>query len=182
MHHYDAYGLNVRSHIPLRFVRARKRLTWDVDIRLGRTPEALPEAELRRGIWQASAGDFLLRAKGVARYRVTGGRRIVGEPEHGADPAMVEAILAGSAMAALLQQRGVVTLHASAVQTSAGAVLFAGHSGSGKSSLLAALVARGYTMLADDVVGIVLDARGRPVVLSAHPGCRLWAPAMDLLD
>ena len=76
--------------------------------------------------------------------------------------------------AALLQQRGVMTLHASAIETQAGAVLFAGPSGIGKSSLAAALVERGNTMLADDVTGVVLDAAGRPVALSAFPVARQY--------
>ena len=65
--------------------------------------------------------------------------------------------------AALLQQRGVVTPHAGAIGAGAGAVLFADRSGSGKSSLIAALVKRGYAMLADNVTGVVLDGGGRPV-------------------
>ena len=182
VNHYAAYGLRVRSEIPLPFVSAHPPGgQWDVEVRLGRTPETLPAAQLRHGIWEASPGDFLLRVRGTARYRVTDGREIVVEPHDDADPGDVRAFLVGSAMAALLQQRGIVTLHASAVQTPAGAALFAGPSGIGKSTLLAALVKRGHTMLADDVAGVVLDARNRPVVLSAYPGVRLWTPAMSRL-
>lgn len=178
---YEAYGLRMWSEVPLRFMPTSSRDDPDVEVRLGRTPEALPNAERRLEAWEASATGFLLRGNGVARYLVTDGRTIVVEPAGGANPALVEAFLAGSVMAALLQQRGVVTLHASAVQTHDGAVLFAGPSGSGKSTLLAALVARGYPMLADDVVGVVLDEHDRPIALRAYPRCRLWTPSLRRL-
>ena len=85
--------------------------------------------------------------------------------------------LAGTVWAALLLQRGIVPFHASAVEFEAGAVLFLGRSGAGKSSLLGALLKRGRAMLADDVAGVVLDAGGRPVALPAYPACgcvRTW--------
>lgn len=183
MFHYCAYGLRIQSESPLPLGPALHpaHAQCDVAVRFGPTPETLPEAKLRRGIWEAAPGDFLLRVKGVARYRVTDSREIVVDPDDDADPGEVEVFLVGSVMAALLQQRGIVTLHASAVQTPAGAVLFTGPSGSGKSTLLAALVQRGHAMLVDDVAGIVLDARGRPEVLSAYPVVRLWRPVIDRL-
>ena len=179
---YRAYGLWVRSPIPLPFVPvpvppAREP---DVTVRIGATPEALPAPADERGLWEAAPGAFLMNVPGVARCLVTGGRDILVEP-HGGNDHGAGVFLTGSMFSALLQQRGVTTFHASAIETDSGAVLFAGRSGSGKSSLLAALVERGYPMLADDVAGVVLDAGGHPVVLSAFPHMRLWANALDEL-
>jgi hypothetical protein len=61
-------------------------------------------------------------------------------------------------------------------------VLFAGHSGDGKSTLAAALMKRGYAMLADDVTGITLDGNGIPTALPAFPCSRLWADVAIKLD
>ena len=108
------------------------------------------------------------------------GREIVVEPTGGGE-AEVRTPLVGSALGACLRQRGILTLHASAVETRAGAVLFPGHSGSGKSTLLAALLERGYAMLADDVTGIRVDARGRAVALSAFPAVKLRPEVVDAL-
>lgn len=151
---------------------------WDVRLRSGRVPDALPAPRTSFGPWEAAPGDFLLRVAGVGRFRVTGGKEIVVDPEDGVNRATVSYVT-GSVLGACLQQRGILTLHASAVESSGGAVLFAGRSGIGKSTLLAALIDRGFAMLNDDVAGIVLDAEGRPLALSGYPTVRLWARAMD---
>jgi hypothetical protein len=79
----------------------------------------------------------------------------------------------GPVFALLLHQRGQFVLHASAVESAGGAVVFAGRSGWGKSTLAAALHARGCGMLSDDVTAISLGA-GHPTVLPGFPQFKLW--------
>ena len=177
---YCAYGLRIRSEITAPFVAGFAPGAPDVTIRYGAVPEALPAPGERWGLWESAPGVFMLNVDGVARYLVSEGCDIVVERTGGSESA-VRAFLLGSVLAACLQQRGILTLHASAIETPAGAVLFAGVSGIGKSSLLAALVERGYAMLADDVTGVVLGAGGRPTALSAFPCVRLWGDAVDEL-
>ncbi len=181
LHHYTAYGLRVQSPIALPFVPSPSAPAHepDVVIRVGAVPAALPTPVDKTRLWESTPGAFLLNVDGVARYLVTEGRNILVEPRGGDQD--VSVFLTGSVFAALLQQRGVVTLHASAIETRAGAVLFLGPSGSGKSSLLATTLQRGHAMLADDVTGVVLDPGGRPTALSAFPTVRLWADALDEL-
>ena len=181
VHHCSAYGLHIRSEIPLPFGSAAREAEPDVTIRVGATPEALAPSADRFGAWQTMPGVYLLGVKGVARYLVTGGREIVVQPTGGSEATKLQDYLVGSVLAACLQQRGVATFHASAIATGAGAVLFAGRSGSGKSTLLAALLDHGYPMLADDVTGVVLDSGGRPTALAAFPRVRLCADAVDKL-
>ena len=183
LYDYTAYGLHVRSPFPLPFFAPRSGLPHrepDVTIRIGAAPASLPAPADRHGLWESAPGTFLLDVPGVARYLVTDGRGILVEP-HGGSDREVGVFLTGPVFAALLQQRGVVTFHAGAVGIGAGAVLFAGRPGTGKSSLIAALVERGYAMLADDVTGVVLDGDGCPVALPAFPCLRLWANVLDEL-
>ena len=185
-HDYTAYGLHVRSPIALPFAPRPGRPAGapDVAVRFGPTPAALPTPVFVRkkvGIrWEAASGAFLMNVDGVARYLVSDGRDILVELCDGSD-SEIAASLTGPVLAALLQQRGVMPFHASAIETRAGAVLFMGHSGDGKSTLLAALVERGYSMLADDMTGVVLDAAGRPEALAAFPVTRLWPDAVRAL-
>lgn len=185
---YRAYGLHLRSAVPLPFhpllgPSESAPSAPDVTVRLGTVPATLPadpDRVTHKDIWQARPGAFLIHVDGVARYLVTAGRDMLIEPcGGGADD--VTAFFTSTPFTALLQQRGVVTLHAAAVETDAGAILLLGRSGMGKSSLAAALVERGFALLADDVTGVVLDADGRPLALPAFPRLRLWADALDML-
>jgi len=91
------------------------------------------------------------------------------------------ACLLDAVLAACLQMRGILPLHASAIATAQGAVLFAGRVGAGKSTLAAALIDRGYALLADGIVGIGLDGGGTAVARPGFPRIRLWADAMRML-
>ena len=191
MNDYTAYGLRVRSALQLPFallpdVPDGERGSTDepdVTVRLGEAPATLPtpaRAGVRGVVWEAAPGAFVLNVDGVARYLVTGGCDVMVEPR-GGDDRDVGHFLAGPVFVALLQQRGGVAFRASAVATEAGAVLFAGNSGVGKSALLASLVARGHAMLADAATAVVTDGSGRPEALPAFPRIHLWADALDAL-
>ena len=203
---YDIYGLHVRSSVALPFNRLRvcdsfcasppssqqgPRLApvapvvvvqsaADVTIRLGTVPRELPNAPGRsigQAFWEARHGAFLMRYEGVARYLVTHGRDVLVEPWGGSDDD-IGCIFAGTPLTALLQQRGMATFHAAAVQTTDGAALLLGESGDGKSTLAAALVERGYALVADDVTAVVVNR----AVAAAVPGfnsLRLWKATLD---
>ena len=176
---YAAYGLTLESQIPLSFPPATAGGPADVTIRIGRVADT-PAAPVGGRPWSADADTFRLEVDGVARYLVKSGHDIAVEPTAGTE-ADVRVFLLGSVLGACLQQRGILTLHASAVETARGAVLFAGPSGAGKSTLAAALVDRGFRMLSDDVTGVVLDAGRQPVALPAAPAVRLWPDMLETL-
>ena len=99
----------------------------------------------------------------VARYLVSGGCEIIIEPHPTATEKDVRLFLLGSAMGALLLQRGIWPLHGSAIAGRSGAALFVGVSGSGKSTLVGAFHQRGFQVLADDVCAITA---GSPPLIS----------------
>ena len=184
VNHYTAYGLHVRSELELPYFDAAPTGAGepDVTVRCEAVPKTLPESVRTFGLWQAAPDDFLLHLPDSVRYRVTGGREISVERLHGADDDLVATLLSGTVWTCLLQQRGLLTLHASAVRTDAGAIAFLGPSGSGKSTLAAALAARGHVVLADDVAAIRDDADGLPLLVPGFPFLRLWADALKRLQ
>ena len=84
-------------------------------------------------------------------------------------------------MAVLLQQRGFLILHASAVVFSNGAIAFLGDKGWGKSTMAASLQVRGYPLLTDDVLALKLDEDNPPLALPAFPQVKLWPSAIAAL-
>lgn len=92
-----------------------------------------------------NSGELLLKVDGVANYWVKEGREIVIEPGPAAEAGDVRVFLLGSAFGALLHQRGLPPFHAGAVAMEGKAVLLAGRSGVGKSTLAAELCRRGHS-------------------------------------
>ena len=158
----------------------------DVTVQFGAVPAALPTALHSRhrlcGLpeWEAVPGAFLFRRLDVAHYLVTEGREILVQPR-GGDDREIGKSLTGAVWWALLLQRGIVPFHGSAVAFEEGAVLFLGGSGVGKSSLLGALLKRGYAMLADDIAGVAPSADSRIWALPAYPRLQLNADTLNAL-
>ena len=175
---YSVFGLIVRSEVPLPELFPHDVATnADVSIALGQVREA---AEAPPGL-STRDDALLLVIPGVARYRIAEGRSITVEAEAGVPDRNVRLYLLGSAFGALLHQRGLLPLHANAVEIGGKAVAFMGESGAGKSTLAAAFHALGYRVIADDVCVVGFDASGDPYATPGLPRLRLWAEALELM-
>lgn len=97
--------------------------------------------------------------EGVGSFLALAGTTIIVDPVVGSDPAEVRLYLLGLIIGTILHQRGVMVLHASAIQTPAGAVAFAANSGVGKSTLAMAMHLAGYPLLTDDLCTVRHDPR-----------------------
>ena len=106
----------------------------DVVVRYGPVPSAPPSALAAGPLRQVTPEDACFGLPDVARLLVRGGNEIVIERREGADNERVRLLLLGTGTDLLLHQRGLLPLHASSILTPAGAVLFMGHSGAGKST------------------------------------------------
>ncbi len=172
MFHCSAFLLNIASELELAEFRCATFDTPDVQIVLAPVPSSLPEPAIHRATWQAKPDTFLIDIEGVARYLVTNGNKITIQIHAGATENAVRNFLLGSAFAALLQQRKLLTLHASAIETPKGAVLFSGRSGHGKSTLMSQFGQQGYTMISDDITAVEL-VDGQAVARPSFPRTRL---------
>ncbi|NCJ08053.1 hypothetical protein GS597_16365 [Synechococcales cyanobacterium C] len=180
MYTYRAYGLMFSLEFPCPELLPAKGEP-DVVVRYGDIPTSLKNPQVQGVLYEAQSNQFLLKLENVAYYLVQNGNEIVIAPHPEATADEVRLFLLGSCLGALLHQRGILVMHASAIQTDRGAVLFVGASGNGKSTLLGSLLQRGYPMMADDVTGIVLNEYGKPLVLPAYPQVKLWHDACQQL-
>jgi len=144
-------------------------------------PAVLNDATAWGGLWQASAGRFLLDVPDVARYLVEGGEHVTIEPAAGASPDAVQRFAGMSPLSALLYQRGILALHAAAVSNVRGAILLAGDSGAGKSALLATLLQRGWSLISDDLAVVDVDDEGCAFVRPTFPEIALWPDSLEKL-
>jgi hypothetical protein len=154
----------------------------DVTVSLGSVPELLENAVDAGPFQRVTPETAVFFFPDVARYMVQHGKQIIISPAAGAQENQIRLFLLGTAVSLLLHQRGILPLHASGIRTPKGAVLFTGHSGYGKSTLLATFLARGYAMLTDDLAAISLDEAKRPFVAPGYPHLKLWADSAEQLN
>lgn len=181
-HHREAFGLIWHSpvldipELPERLVEPRSGDVAAVAI-APEDPECWPE--LPPGLHdtpflQMGRGDLRLTVEDIGRFRITGGDRIAWHRAHqGVSDQDLCTFLLGSAVGALLIQRGMLVLHGNALEKDGRAVVCMGHSGAGKSTLAYALMQQGWRLLADDLVAVTPDGR----VLPGIPRIKLWHDA-----
>ena len=180
---YRVYGLTVRSDIELS--------GWpeiggggEPAVRIRRVSVSAPEppVEAYTAAGRVEAGRVTFAIRGVARYDVEGGSEVRVEPDGDARPEDVLLYLTGSVMGAILHQRGIFPLHASAVEVGGLAVAFAGPSGTGKSTLATALVRRGGRLITDDIAVIEPLAADVVGVWPGAPRVKLDPAGLEALD
>jgi hypothetical protein len=119
-------------------------------------------------------GDLRLTVEGIGRFRITDGERIGWQrADAGVNDQDIRTFLLGSAVGALLIQRGMLVLHGNALEKDGQAIVCLGHSGAGKSTLAYALMQQGWRLLADDLVAV----NGEGMVLPGIPRIKLWHDA-----
>ena len=112
---------------------------------------------------------------------IQGGRQISIDADSRADHRLIRLFLLGPVLALLLHQRKFLAIHASAVSLGGEAVAFVGEKGMGKSTMAAALHARGHALVADDLVAIDTTA-ARPLAYPGFPQLKLFPESAALLD
>ena len=181
---YVISGLTVRSEvtIPSAIAAVVHDGAPQVTIREGAVAAGLNSPDRSGSDWVMEGDAFLLRVGRVARFLIRGGAEILFETEPGHDPGDVTLYLLGTCFAVLLQQRGSIVLHASAVSVGGRAMLFCGQSGAGKSTMAAMLCERGYALLNDDVCSLRPNAAGGYSVMPDGRMLKLWAPSVEHLE
>jgi hypothetical protein len=171
---YAIFGLRLTSEIALPELPPGDRPGRDVTIRRGQAPaDGAP-------VGYSLQGDaILLNVPDIARYRIVAGREVIVDAADQASDDSVRLYLMGSALGAILHQRGLLPLHANAIEIDGRAVAFMGRSGAGKSTLAAWFLNRGYPVLTDDVCVVENDTQG-PVVHAGIPRLRLSPDALAM--
>ena len=116
--------------------------------------------------------------EGIAAFLIEDGRRITIDAHMDPESPDVRLFLLGTPLGLIYLHRGMVPLHAAAVEIDGEAVLMAGSSRVGKSTLAAAFVRKGYRLVSDDVAPLEFTDTG----IQVHPSLRrirLWADALE---
>ena len=175
---HTAYNLSIESELALPELLSDPEPASVADVQIvfaAVTPDGLPGAQQLGPFLWATPKDLWLHVPHVARFLVQGGHTILIDPESGIDEDSLRVFLLGSALGALLFQRGHLVLHGNAIRIGDQCMVCVGHSGAGKSTLAAGFMRRGYSVLADDVVPVDAQCCALPGV----PHIKLWQDVAD---
>ena len=121
----------------------------------------------------ATDSEALLHWDEVGTVLVRNGQEIIVSPLEGVEDSLVVHVVQGAAMGIALHQRGLFTLHSSAVAIDGGVVAFIAEKGWGKSTTAAALHARDYPIVTDDILALRFD-NGAVEVVPGTPHFKLY--------
>lgn len=173
MHSYKAFGISVKSEISIPQFALTENRQFDVSIKFGNVKALLPRDIGDDRAVQISEEEICFYWDQIGLFLVRDGSEIIIEPDSGAEEKLLRLPLIGIALAALLQQRGMLVLHASAVSIGAGAVAFLGWKGRGKSTTAAMLYRRGHPVISDDIVAMENIETGIPSIVPGFPNFKL---------
>lgn len=151
---YSAYNLIISSEVQLpAFREINTPDTVDVEIVNQEIILRPGRDEIQSGCFYSTGNNAYFHWNAYGTYLIQDGSRIHIDLSD-AQYTLPHIPLTGVLMGVLLNQRGLFTLHASAIQIGENAVLFMGYKGAGKSTTAAGLYSYGYALAADDVVPI----------------------------
>ncbi len=166
IYHYRLYGLALAVDRPLPLLEPTETDAADVTVQFAAVepPHATAVFQDQNFTIFADGTGMFTHPAASARMLMTLGRRIsIDAAESVAEIDLLNMII-GPGMTMLFHQRGATPLHAAVVCLDGRAVALAGDSGSGKSSVSRALVARRHRLLSDDLA--LVD----PETLLVQPG------------
>lgn len=173
---YEACGVRLRSDLELPGLRQVDADEADVTVRRGSVegPAGYPPSGIAA---EPGARSDRLAWYGRARLQISDSEVVV----DGDDDRFLRQCVVGPGLGVLLHRRGRLVLHGSAVDVGGRAVVLLGEKGAGKSTTAAALLARGHTLLTDDLVAVDAGGDG-PRVLPGPTQMKLWPESADVLD
>lgn len=177
MYSYSAYGLHIHSPLPLpEFVASEGEA--DVIIRYGKIE--FPWAETNgahRRICGTAEGIYFFWTD-IGCFFVQNGNEIVIDPVPESEERDIRLAIVGPVFGALLHQRGLALFHSSAVALPSGAVAFLAHKGYGKSTMAAALHARGHNLITDDILALE-EKEDHFMIRPGFPQLKLWPESIE---
>lgn len=180
---YFAFGLNIRSYLPLPDLVTKNGVSYNtkIDVKIVKLDcdvTKLPWLSPEQTVKQIGPDCLFVTIPDVASFFVRNGSLIEVIPFKDVEDDLLRVYLMGSVFAALLLQRNLLVIHGCCIKFNDFCFLCAGESGVGKSSLAAAFSCRGLQVLSDDVTPINHQNYAFP----GYPSIKLYMDTIKNLE
>jgi hypothetical protein len=177
---YFAYGLLIRSALPLPELVIGEGVE-DVVVRFDKLDLSLLKTTFEGTDFRVTTDGVFFFWENEGKFLVRGGKEIIIDPAPGVDERVLRLFILGPALAVVLQQRGLLVLHAATVEIGGAAVAIMGAPGCGKSTLAATLYRWDHGIVADDITAIQSNGGEGAVVFPGFPQLKLWPEVVTSL-
>lgn len=184
IHEYCFNGLSIRSEIP--FSEVRENIigslagdTRQITIKYGKVPETLTGVTYSNPVISISATEALIHIEGTAWYYIDGENNVTIEAYPEVPEYAVRLYIFSIVLGILLHKNDIFSLHSSCIKVNDGAVIIAGQSGVGKSTLALGLYRKGYEILNDDISSVFLNEDKGPMVYPGVQHLKLWSQSLE---
>lgn len=150
---YRVYGLYLESELACPGFVTVSEAEPDVFVIMGDVPDELENVKASGFKFQANPDHVLTKGR-RAKMLVSKGNQVTIQSREGTHEDVIRSLFMAWGLGALLHQRNVFPLHGSVISLGNECVAFCAPSGTGKSSLAALFVKRGYTLLDDNIAAI----------------------------
>lgn len=181
---YHFNGLSISSEIP--FSEVRESLvgfstgsTRQVTIKYGEVSKTLPGITFSNPVISIAATGVLIHIEGTAWYYIDAENNVTVEAYPGVPEYAVRLYIFSIVLGILLHKNDIFSLHSSCIQVKNGAVIIAGQSGVGKSTLALGLYRKGYEILNDDISSVFLNDNKKPMVYPGVQHLKLWSQSLE---
>jgi energy-coupling factor transporter ATP-binding protein EcfA2 len=186
MFNYRGFGLHIASEIPFpELYPAPFSEQPDVTICSGEISN-IPEGysfSTGRITYVMNDREMLFTVKDIATYYISGGNTVVISTDNaGIEKRVLRLFVLTGAIAAVLQQRRTIPMHAAAIIKNGKLIFISGHSGAGKSTTLAGLMSKKYPVFSDDVTVLAKGENTLVHGIASYPMIKLWEQSMQALD
>ncbi|CAG5069488.1 hypothetical protein DYBT9623_02224 [Dyadobacter sp. CECT 9623] len=184
MHYYKAFGLNIRSEIPLsELLTGDANASVDLHIKIGGVVlPTLTKTQIYRRAARASFGqsedNLYLFWENIAAFQARNGNILIVDT-FSDDANLLSLFTISEALGLILFQRGLFLLHSSSVMVGDEAWCFMGAPGTGKSTTAAAFIKAGCQLLSDDLTAIKIEENGKVNVIPAYPQLKIWNKTVE---
>lgn len=167
MYYYKLYGMKLKTDFDFpQLVVCDDDKEHDIEFVNGEIPQEIIDEQEKK--YEFGEKRCWL-SNNTCYFVVENGNKITYALKEGGRVMMLRNYLLGFGMSMIAMQRGMLSIHCSALADDKGAILIAGESGSGKSTVTKAFLDNGYRLLADDMAWVETKEDGRSYAKPAFP-------------